>query len=139
MHNCGTRALHDGSPCLENPRPVGAETSLTGRTSSPFQTEPRQKQHLQYCFLEVLDYRGNQDALGAPARLCHRNSESRTPVAKRISGGGEPDPEKSDQGSATAFGRTMKTRLASALVLGFQLIGVKPKSAVAMWSATRIA
>ena len=34
-------------------------------------------------------YRGIriQDALGAPARLCHRNSESRTPVAKRISGG----------------------------------------------------
>jgi hypothetical protein len=30
--------------------------------------------------------------LGAPARLCHRNSQTRTPVAKRISGGGEPDP-----------------------------------------------
>jgi transposase InsO family protein len=27
--------------CLENPRPVGAESSLTGRSSSPFQTEPR--------------------------------------------------------------------------------------------------
>src|SRR5262249_5098076 len=27
---------------LENPRPVGAESSLTGRCSSPFQTEPRQ-------------------------------------------------------------------------------------------------
>jgi hypothetical protein len=30
--------------------------------------------------------------LGAPARLCHRDSRSRTPVAKRISGGLEPDP-----------------------------------------------
>src|SRR5437588_2655969 len=27
------------------------------------------------------------------------------PVAKRISGGGEPDPERADQGSAAAFGR----------------------------------
>src|SRR5258708_4739908 len=45
------------------------------------------------------------NALGAPARLCHRNSRSRTPVAKRISGGGEPDPERADQGSAAAFGR----------------------------------
>ena len=33
---------------------------------------------------------GIQDALGALARLCHRNSESRTSVAKRVSGGGEP-------------------------------------------------
>src|SRR2546430_9215173 len=54
---------------------------------------------------EVIDYRGIQDALGAPARLCHRNSRSRTSVAKRISGGGEPDPERADQGSAAAFGR----------------------------------
>src|SRR5215831_16251699 len=50
-------------------------------------------------------YRGIQDALGAPARLCHRNSESRTPVAKRISGGGEPDAERSDQGSAVTLRR----------------------------------
>src|SRR5258707_6124440 len=43
--------------------------------------------------------------MGAPARLCHRNGQSRAPVAKRISGGGEPDPERSDQRSAAAFGR----------------------------------
>src|SRR5258707_5670528 len=48
---------------------------------------------------------GIQDALGALARLCHRNSESRTPVAKRIFGGGELHPERSDQGSAAAFER----------------------------------
>src|SRR6266436_9845090 len=45
------------------------------------------------------------NAWDAPARLCHRNSESRTAVAKRISDGGEPDPARSDQGSVTAFGR----------------------------------
>src|SRR5882762_7335878 len=45
------------------------------------------------------------NALGAPARLCHRNSRSRTPVANRISDGGEPDPARSDQGSVTALGR----------------------------------
>src|SRR6267378_3064848 len=50
-------------------------------------------------------YGGIRDALGAPARLCHRNSESRTLVAKRVSGGGEPDPERSDPGSAAAFRR----------------------------------
>ena len=38
------------------------------------------------------------NALGAPARLCQRNSRSRTPVAKRIPGGGEPDPESQIQG-----------------------------------------
>src|SRR5260221_6836339 len=48
---------------------------------------------------------GIQDALGALARLCHRSSEPRTSVAKRVSGGGEPHPERSDQGSAAAFGR----------------------------------
>ena len=66
---------------------------------------PTQEQRLQSCFHELLDYRGIRDALDAPARLCHRNSESRTSVAKRISGGGEPDPVRSDPGSAAAFGR----------------------------------
>ena len=41
--------------------------------------------------------------MGAPARQCHRNRQSRTPVAKRISGGEEPDPERSDQGSAAGL------------------------------------
>ena len=34
----------------------------------------------------------------------HRNGKSRTPVAKRISGSGELDTERSDQGSVAAFG-----------------------------------
>ena len=42
MQNRGTPASHDRSACLENPRPAGVESSLTGRSSSPFQTEPRQ-------------------------------------------------------------------------------------------------
>ena len=42
------------------------------------------KQRLQSHFCEVIDWRGIQDALGAPARLCHRNSQSRTAVASRI-------------------------------------------------------
>jgi WD40 repeat protein len=64
---------------------------------------PIQEQRLQSRFHEVIDYWGIQDALGAPARLCHRNSESRTSVAKRISGSGEPDPERSNQGSGQAL------------------------------------
>src|SRR5260370_21926488 len=41
MQSCRTQVLGDEFSCLENPRPVGAESSLTGRCSSPFQTEPR--------------------------------------------------------------------------------------------------
>ena len=44
MRSCGTQALGDEFSYLENPRPVGAESSLTGRCSSPFQTEARQEE-----------------------------------------------------------------------------------------------
>src|SRR5258706_5141758 len=80
--------------------------SLRFCTGSLFEwTSPTQKQRLQSRFHDGMDYRGIQDALGALARLCHGNSEPRTLVAKRIFGGGETHPEKSDQGSAPAFGR----------------------------------
>ena len=42
MQDYGTPASHDRSACLETPRPAGVESSLTGRSSSPFQAEPRQ-------------------------------------------------------------------------------------------------
>ncbi len=32
----------DRPPCLENPRPEGAESTLTENAASPFQAEPRQ-------------------------------------------------------------------------------------------------
>jgi hypothetical protein len=32
----------DRPPCLENPRPEGAESTLTENAPSPFQAEPRQ-------------------------------------------------------------------------------------------------
>jgi hypothetical protein len=32
----------DRPPCLENPRPAGAESTLTENVASPFHTEPRQ-------------------------------------------------------------------------------------------------
>src|SRR5438105_5685902 len=35
------QASDDRSSCLKNPRPAGAESSLTERTTPPFQTEPR--------------------------------------------------------------------------------------------------
>jgi hypothetical protein len=41
IHN-QTQASDDRLPCLENPRPAGAESSLTGSASSPFQVEPAQ-------------------------------------------------------------------------------------------------
>src|SRR6266550_7985042 len=40
------QASDDRSSCLKNPRPAGAESSLTERTTSPFQTEPRHKHEL---------------------------------------------------------------------------------------------
>jgi len=84
---------------------------------SPFEwTSPTQKWRLQSCFHEVIDYRGIEDALCAPARLCRRNNESRTAVAKRISGGGQPDPERSDQGSVTAFGREKRRHWPRSLI-----------------------
>src|SRR5215469_1056070 len=33
----------DRPPCLENPRPEGAESTLTGKRPSPFHAEPRQE------------------------------------------------------------------------------------------------
>jgi len=39
IHN-RTQASDDRLPCLKNPRPEGAEPSLTESSSSPFQAEP---------------------------------------------------------------------------------------------------
>ena len=38
-----TRASEDRLPCLKNPRPEGAESSLTENAFSPFQAEPAQR------------------------------------------------------------------------------------------------
>jgi hypothetical protein len=37
------QASGDRLPCLENPRPKGAESSLTENVTSPFQAEPAHK------------------------------------------------------------------------------------------------
>src|SRR5258708_5084767 len=102
---CGPcRALKN--PCGQKTRTALKWRALRFCTGSLFEwASPTQNQRLQSRFHEGMDYRGIQDALGAPARLCHRNGESRTSVAKRISDGGEPDPERADPGSAAAFGR----------------------------------
>src|SRR6266480_4187459 len=42
------QASDDRSSCLKNPRPAGAESSLTERTTSPFQTEPRHNYNLYF-------------------------------------------------------------------------------------------
>jgi hypothetical protein len=36
------RSSDDRPPCLENPRPEGAESTLTENAPSPFHAEPRQ-------------------------------------------------------------------------------------------------
>src|ERR1700733_11295208 len=43
------RKSSDDSPsCLENPRPAGAESTLTENVASPFQAEPRQDSNLHF-------------------------------------------------------------------------------------------
>ena len=54
-------------------------------TDSLFEwASPIQKQCLQSRFHEVIDYRRIQDALGAPARLCHRNLKRYPPLSLRF-------------------------------------------------------
>src|SRR5260370_32930239 len=67
-------------------------------------------------FQWVVDPGGIQNALGADGGLRHRNGESRTPVAERISWGREPDLETSDQGSTSAFGRSNRILTSSICV-----------------------
>src|SRR5215469_15399618 len=55
MQSSGTQALGDEFSYLENPRPIGTESSLTGRCSSPFQTEPRQVHSEQNVYTEYAD------------------------------------------------------------------------------------
>src|SRR6266851_2468568 len=44
------RASDDRPSCLENPRPQGAESSLTENVTSPFQAEPAQE-----CYSETIE------------------------------------------------------------------------------------
>ena len=40
--NAWRESSDDRPPCLENPRPEGAESTLTENVASPFHAEPRQ-------------------------------------------------------------------------------------------------
>jgi|SRR5271165_7657579 len=40
LHTDGRESSDDRSPCLENPRPEGAESTLTENAASPFPAEP---------------------------------------------------------------------------------------------------
>jgi len=69
---CSSLALHtddqkessdDRPACLENPRPAGAESTLTENVASPYQAEPRQYHQLfgllqpeQECGFRLLDF-----------------------------------------------------------------------------------
>jgi len=49
------KSSDDRPPCLENPRPEGAESTLTENSASPFHAEPKQSERL------VLGLAGNPD------------------------------------------------------------------------------
>jgi mannose-6-phosphate isomerase-like protein (cupin superfamily) len=48
LHVDGRKSSDDRPSCLENPRPAGAESTLTENASSPFHAEPRQKHLLLF-------------------------------------------------------------------------------------------
>src|SRR5438874_8757852 len=54
IHN-QPQASDDRLPCLENPRPAGAEPSLTENATSPFQAEPAQNAFDTHAFIEKVD------------------------------------------------------------------------------------
>ena len=47
----------DRPPCLENPRPEGAESTLTENAAPPFHAEPKQRsfRHSAGCFTRALE------------------------------------------------------------------------------------
>ena len=47
-------ASDDSLSCLENPRPEGAESSLTENVASPFPAEPRQRHAIECSFSAAL-------------------------------------------------------------------------------------
>jgi hypothetical protein len=49
------KSSDDRPPCLENPRPEGAESTLTENVASPFHAEP--KQFFKQCHSESIDVR----------------------------------------------------------------------------------
>ena len=49
------QASGDRLPCLENPRPKGAESSLTENVTSPFQAEPAHNLRRTPCDLMPID------------------------------------------------------------------------------------
>ena len=61
------QASEDRSSCLENPRPEGAESSLTENVTSPFQAEPAQD-GLAYSWTKIKDL-SPQEAVPSGGRL----------------------------------------------------------------------
>jgi hypothetical protein len=61
------QASDDRSSCLENPRPEGAESSLTENVTSPFQAEPAHDHHGRRPVPRSAPAKENNDALEPPA------------------------------------------------------------------------
>jgi hypothetical protein len=59
----------DRPPCLENPRPEGAESSLTDNVTSPFPAEPRQCRSLAL-----------RTAPADPVVRCHGDLDGERPI-----------------------------------------------------------
>jgi len=51
----------DRPPCLENPRPAGAESTLTENAPSPFHAEPRQGPPPQVFWLDLSPHKNASD------------------------------------------------------------------------------
>ncbi len=67
----------DRPSCLENPRPEGAESTLTENAASPFHAEPRQKACLWTVLLEKINVGHNAGPLLAASETLHLGSSTR--------------------------------------------------------------
>src|SRR5712691_2183290 len=61
-----TPASDDRLPCLKNPRPEGAESSLTESASSPFQAEPAHREQIVIFPHAKKDFEGRTRPLVLP-------------------------------------------------------------------------
>src|ERR1700685_292009 len=63
LHADRKKASDDRPSCLENPRPEGAESTLTENVASPFQAEPRQHKLLTILSAALNPFEGQPQCL----------------------------------------------------------------------------
>jgi hypothetical protein len=76
LHPEGRKSSDDRPPCLENPRPAGAESTLTENVASPFQAEPRQDHPEIGAYDRATDAKFGEHQREAETRLSTQEQET---------------------------------------------------------------